>query len=135
MVKKVIYILLILTGILITIFGTFFATKHKGSFWNGFYNYLSPNVILVSIGVFSLFKDCVKHSTRIASVVLFFSKYSYGTYLIHILLLGVLGKLGFSYAFVNPIIGIPVTSILCFIFSTLIIFGVNKLPIGKYISG
>ena len=134
--KKLIYILLILTGILIAIFGTFFMTKHKGSYWVGFHNYLSPNVILVSIGIFLLFKDFVKTSTKISSVVHFFSKYSYGTYLIHILVLWVLEKFGLSYAFVNSIIGIPITSILCFIFSTLIIFGVNKLPfLGKYISG
>jgi hypothetical protein len=47
----------------------------------------------------------------------------------------VLEKFGFSYAFVNPIIGIPITSVLCFAVSTLIIYGVNKLPFGKYISG
>ena len=134
--KKLIYILFCLTGILITIFGTFFMTNHNGSFWDGYYEYLSPNVVLVSIGIFLLFKDFVKMSKKISSVVHFFSKYSYGTYLIHILVLWILGKFGLSYAFVNPIIGIPVTSILCFIFSTLIIFGVNKLPLlGKYISG
>jgi len=134
--KKAIYILFILTGILITIFGTFFVTKHTGSFRGGFYDFLSPNIILVSIGVFLLFKDFVKPSTRTSTVVLFFSKYSYGTYLIHALILWGLGKFGFSYAFVNPVIGIPVTSILCFISSTLFIFGVSKLPLlGKYISG
>jgi len=134
--KKVIYIFFILTGFLITTLGTFYMTKHQGRFWSGFYAYLSPNVILVSIGIFLFFKDFVKHNTRTSSVVRFFCKYSYGTYLIHILVFWELGKFGFSYSFVNPVIGIPVTSILCFIFSTLIIFGVNKLPLlGKYISG
>lgn len=130
--KKIIYILSVLAGILITIFGTYFITKHRGGFYHGFYNYLSPNVILVSAGIFLLFKEFVRFNSKI---ILFFSKYSYGTYLIHILVLWVLGKFGFSYAFVNPIIGIPITSTLCFIISTLIIWGVNKLPLGKYISG
>jgi len=130
--KKIIYILSVLTGILITIFGTYFITKYKGSFYHGFYNYLTPNVVLVSAGIFLLFKDFVRSNSKI---ILFLSKYSYGTYLIHILVLWILGKFGFSYAFVNPIIGIPITSMLCIIVSTLIIWGVNKLPFGKYISG
>ena len=135
--KKVIYILLILAGLFVTIFGTFLMTKHYGRFWSGFYYYLSPNVILVSIGILLLFKDFVKNSTRTSSIIHFFSKHSYGTYLIHVLVLWILGKFGLSYAFVNPIIGIPITSVLCFIISTLIIYGINKLPwsLGKYISG
>jgi surface polysaccharide O-acyltransferase-like enzyme len=130
--KKTVYILSILTGILITIFGTFFITKYKGQFYEGFYAYLTFNVILVSTGMFLLFKDFVRGNSKI---IIFFSKYSYGTYLIHILVLWVLGNFGFSYAFVNPIIGIPITSVLCFIVSTLIVFGINKLPFGKYLSG
>jgi surface polysaccharide O-acyltransferase-like enzyme len=130
--KKAVYILSVLTGVLITIFGTYFATKQRGSFYSEFYDYLTPNVILVSIGIFLLFKDFVKFNSKI---ILFFSKYSYGTYLIHILVLWILEKLGFSYAFVNPIIGISITSVLCFIVSTLIVFVINKLPLGKYISG
>ena len=134
--KKVIYSLLVVTGILITIFGTFFMTKHTGRFRVEFYHRLSPNVILFSVGIFLLFKDFVKITKKISYIVHFFNKYSYGTYLIHVFVLWVLGEFGLSYAFVNPIIGIPVTSILCLIFSTLIIFGVNKLPLlGKYISG
>lgn len=130
--KKVIYVLLVFTGILITIFGTYFATKYKRSFYDGFYSYLSLNVILVSVGIFLLFKDFVRFNSK---GILFFSKYSYGTYLIHVLVLIVLGEIGLSYAFVNPIIGIPITSVLCFVVSTLVIWGVNKLPLGKYISG
>ncbi len=130
--KKVIYVLMLFTGILITILGTYFATSYKGSFYGGFYSYLSPNVILASVGIFLFFKDFVSFNSK---SILFFSKYSYGTYLIHILVLIVLRKIGLTYAFINPIIGIPITSVLCFVFSTLIIWGVNKLPFGKYISG
>jgi surface polysaccharide O-acyltransferase-like enzyme len=130
--KKVIYVLLVLTGILITIFGTYISTKYKGSFYVGFYNYLSPNVILVSVGIFLLFKDFIRFNSK---YILFFSKYSYGTFLIHVLVLTILGKKGLNYAFINPIIGIPITSVICFVVSTLIIWGVNKLPLGKYISG
>ncbi|MFK6999939.1 acyltransferase family protein [Flavobacterium oreochromis] len=130
--KKVIYIILIVIGLLITIFGTYFATKYKGTFYEGFYDYLTPNVLFISIGVFLFFKDFVTVNSKI---IIFFNKYSYGTYLVHILTIIVLQKAGVSYALINPMLGIPITSITCFIISTLIIWGVNNLPFGKYISG
>ncbi|WP_140937939.1 acyltransferase [Sphingobacterium lumbrici] len=133
--KKVVYVLSILTGILITIFGTFFITHYHQKFTDWFYAYLTPNVILVSIGVFLFFKDFVNLGKKTAYIILFFSKYSYGTYLIHILVLWVLQQIGFSYSFVNSIIGIPVTSVLCFLISTFIVFGLSKLPMGRYIAG
>ena len=133
--KKAVYVLLIFTGILITIFGTFFITKHNDRFTDVFYEYLTPNVILVAVGVFLLFKDFVKLGTKMTNIVNFLNKYSYGIFLVHILVLNVLKSIGISSAFVNPIIGIPVTSLLCFIISTSIIFIINKLPFGKYISG
>ncbi|WP_225556222.1 acyltransferase family protein [Flavobacterium columnare] len=106
------YTFFILIGILTTICATFFATKYKGKFYEGFYSYLMPNVLIVSIGIFLVFKDFIKFNSKTIS---FFSKYSYGIYLIHIFVMTNLEKLGFSYTFINPIIGIPVTSILCFI--------------------
>ncbi len=137
--EKAISILLILTGILITIFGTFFITNYEGSFNHRFYDYLTPNVILVSVGVFLLFKNLAKCDTKISPVISFFSRYSYGVYLVHILvyilILSVFSKFGFSYSFLNPIVGIPIMSVLCFIISILIIWIINKLPYGKYISG
>jgi surface polysaccharide O-acyltransferase-like enzyme len=133
--KKAFYILSILTGIVITSLGTFFITDNLNRFDELFYGYLTPNVLLVSAGVFLLFKNFVKFGTKMTKIVLFFSKYSYGVYLIHVLVLMVLAKFNISYAFVNPIIGIPVTSILCIVVSTFIVLGINKLPFGKYISG
>ena len=133
--KKITCIALILTGSLITILGTFFITKYKGKFYDGFYHCLSPNIILVSVGIFLLFKNSVNLGTRVSSIILFFSKYSYGIYLSHMLVLWGFSLFDFPYSFLNPIIGIPITSILCFFISTLITWKINKLPLGKYISG
>ncbi|WP_105197157.1 acyltransferase, partial [Flavobacterium columnare] len=107
--KKVIYLFLILIGILITILATFFMTQYKGKFYDGFYNYLTPNVVITSIGLFLLFKDFIKINSNI---ILTLSNYSYGIYLAHIFVMAMLEKLGISYTFINPTIGIPVTSIL-----------------------
>ena len=134
--NRVTLILLTLTGLLITIFGTFLVTKHTGVFYEGFYEFLSPNVILVSAGLFLLFKNYTKFGPRASSVILFFSKYSYGIYLGHIFLLrGVMRTLGFTHSLINPVVGIFITTILCFIATALMVWAVNKLPFGKYVSG
>lgn len=130
--KKAIYVLSVLFGIIITILGTYFLTKQDGALNQSFYEYLSLNVILVSAAIFLLFKDFIKGNSKI---ILFFSKYSYGIYLVHILIIWTLSRFGFNYTFIHPAISIPLTAVLCLILSAFIIYSVNKLPYGKYISG
>ncbi|NDW12741.1 hypothetical protein D0T50_07540 [Bacteroides sp. 214] len=136
--KKAIYtsLTLITIGTLMTLIGTFFVTKQNNKFIHSFYEYLTPNVILTAVGVFMLFKHYTPPlNKKITSAIFFFSKYSYGIYLVHILVRWYLFKIGISYAFVAPIVGIPITSILCFVISAFIVWGINKVPYGKYISG
>jgi surface polysaccharide O-acyltransferase-like enzyme len=132
---NVISICLIVLGITVTIFGTYFASNYTGGYCQIFYNYLTPNILIVSIGIFVFFKNFYVSNSKIIKIRDFISKYSYGIYLIHILVLGELAKLNISGNLINPIIGVPFTTILCLIISGGIIYFVNKLPYGKYISG
>ena len=82
-----------------------------------------------------LFKNHNKVNSKIAPGIRFVSKYSYGIYLSHVLVLTILAKKGInSYAY-QPIIGIPLTTLCCFFISLLVIFILNKIPFGKYVSG
>lgn len=133
--KKIVYFSLIVIGIFITGIGTFIISSYKNEFIDWFYDYLTPNVTLVSIGVFLYFKELEFKNGRVKSIIKFFSKYSYGIYLVHILVLWSIQKIGLYYDFINPIIGIIITSLVCFFLSTIIVYIVNKLPLGKYFSG
>lgn len=134
---KIISILLILAGTLTTMIGTFILSKQKGTLSDALYGHLSPSVIISAIGIFLLFKyfNFQKRAGIFSSLILFFSKYSYGIYLSHILILWMLSDLGINHSFINPILGIPLAAILCFTLSALLVWGINKLPLGKYISG
>jgi hypothetical protein len=41
-----------------------------------------------------------------------------------------------NWAFISPVVGITVTTVLCLVISTALVYAINKLPfIGKHVSG
>lgn len=133
--KDLIAIGLFITGLVITIIGTYFLFKLKEKMDELYYEYLTLNVLMCSIGVYLFIKDKNIKNLFILKFLNLMNKFSYGIYLVHVLVLTFLTKAGITCLFIHPLIGIPLTSILCLTFSTLIINVVNKLPYGKYISG
>lgn len=134
-IKKYIPIIFIAFGVGVTIYGTYFLTHRKNEFSDYFYGYLTPNVIVYSIGVFLILKQLVIKNKKIKSLVLFLSNQSFGIYLVHILVLTLLNEIGLSWKFANPIISIPVTSIICLLISSVAIHLLRKIRYGNYISG
>ncbi|MDR0940761.1 MAG: acyltransferase family protein [Bacteroidales bacterium] len=124
-------------ALLVTIFGTYYSSLTKGKFNGEFYEYLMPNVVFAAIAVFLLVKQCVLKNNIVLKIIRFLDKYSYGIYLVHIFVLTYLRtSLGISSLFIHPLIGIPLTTILCLAVSAGIIYVVNHIPfVGKYISG
>jgi surface polysaccharide O-acyltransferase-like enzyme len=127
--------LLFLAGISITVFGTYLLTKHNGRFYGGFYSFLSPNVIIASIGIFLFIRHSDFKTGWFTSLRRFISKYSYGIYLSHVFVLTLLSKIGISWAFINPVVGIPVTAVLCLIISSVVTYLINRSRYGRYVSG
>ncbi|SHM65666.1 acyltransferase [Flavobacterium chilense] len=136
--RKSIYLIalfLIIIGISITAFGTYFLSQKTNSFNGYFYNYDTLNVLIVSIGVFLFFKNFEIFNPALNKVVNFISKYSYGIYLVHILTLTVIKEIGIHNYVTNPIFAVPVIALLCLFISAVVIYSINKIPYGKYISG
>ncbi|WP_166922902.1 acyltransferase [Flavobacterium poyangense] len=132
---KLISVMLFLLGVSITIFGTYYLSEVENCFNEYFYGYLTLNVLIVSVGIFAFFKNLKISNPILNQVINFINKYSYGIYLVHILVLRFLVYLGIDYDFINPVLAIPLTTFLCLFISALVIYGVNKLPYGTYISG
>ncbi|MDR1760880.1 MAG: acyltransferase family protein, partial [Bacteroidales bacterium] len=133
---KLCFITLIVIAVSTTIFGTYFESMKKGKLSEIFYDRLSINVVFATIGIFLFIKYCKLANKYVLNIINFVCKYSYGIYLVHMLVLFYLGHWGMDAYFINPLIGIPTTTILCIGISTGIIFVVNKIPfIGKHISG
>jgi surface polysaccharide O-acyltransferase-like enzyme len=132
---KIILICLFILSILITMICTYIETIKSGKFSETYYSYLSPFVILSSVAIFLIFKDLSFRNKLIVKSVKYISKYSYGIYLVHVLILIVLSKVGLDCNFINPIAGIFLTTFSCLLLSMLVTFFLNKIPYGKYISG
>ncbi len=132
---KIIAILLIISGIGSTFLGTAIASNHYHKFYDILYNYLTLNVMISAVGVFLLVKNIEVVNPIIIKIRDYIGKYSYGIYLSHMLFIYSLDKIGISWGLFTPIIGIPISAFLCLSISSFVVFIVNKLPGGKYISG
>jgi surface polysaccharide O-acyltransferase-like enzyme len=133
---KALSILMIIAGIAITYYGTYYVTLSNKELSQFYYGYLTPNVLLISVGVVILFKDVAfNFSARTNQIIGFFSKYSYGIYLAHLMVLWQLQALGLDVTLKRPVIGIPLTGILCMCISSVIVWLIHKLPYGKHVSG
>jgi surface polysaccharide O-acyltransferase-like enzyme len=125
-------ILLVTFGFFVTLLGTFFASKSNNLYYGLLHSYLTPNIALLSVGVFLFIKNNFYRKNNIFYLI---SKHSFGIYLIHIFILIFLNKLGINGKLFSPAFGIPFTSLLCLLISFIAIFSINKVPLGKYISG
>lgn len=126
---------LIGVGLISTILGTYLIHYDTGKYESTFYECLSPNILLYSSGVFLFVKNRTISFSPLVKVRDFISKYSYGVFLVHVLVFFKLQDFGITWNFVDPVIGIPLTVTICFAISLFIVFIINKLPFGKYISG
>ncbi|MDR7857531.1 acyltransferase family protein [Tissierella sp.] len=136
--RKLLYFLGFL-GLIVTIYGTYILTKNNGGiFVPHLYSNYAPNVMFTAIAIFELFKNINWHriigdNKIIKRIISSISKTSFGIYLVHLLILNIIssGVLGIAIdaASFNPIIGIPLVSVITFILSHFIVMILQKIPL------
>jgi surface polysaccharide O-acyltransferase-like enzyme len=107
--------------------------------WPGtmFYEPVNPAVLMLSGSIFIIVKLTLpKVPVVITRMRDFAGKYNYGIYLGHALVLYFLDDpFGISYKLCTPIIAIPLTAFICFLITLLLVWIINKIPFGKWVSG
>jgi surface polysaccharide O-acyltransferase-like enzyme len=108
--------------------------------WPGtmFYEPVNPAVVMLSASVFIVVKlTAAKVPPIIARFRDFAGRYNYGIYLSHALILYLLDDFfGISYKLCAPIAAIPLTALICFVISLLLVWIISKIPyVGKWVSG
>ena len=99
------------------------------------YSYLSVNTIIQSIALFMWIKDLSIKNNYISLIQSKISSYSYGIYLVHIIIIGILFRNGIYWNFAYPLLSLPLLTLVVLGCSFGIIFVLRKVPGGKYISG
>lgn len=127
-------IILIFISTLVTIFGTFYLSKDADNFVEFFYGYFSLSTMLQSISYFIVLKYIGEKinikNTKLISVIVTVSSVSLGIYLIHPIILWAENEIGISALNGNnPLYMVPITAILAFIMSFLIVYHIRKIPI------
>ena len=145
--KKQIYLayLAFIIGLFVTIVGTFILTKSNGGYYNSiFHDYLSPNIIFMSIGIFIAFKNynwdaIFKNQDYIYNKILELSSLTFGIYLIHILILGLISfkfmPIKITAMLINPLFGIPFTALVTLVISYTAIKWLRNVPLIKSFVG
>jgi len=129
-------LLLIFSTVIIAI-GTGLIMAHPGLPGTMLYEPVNPAILMQAVSVFLIVKLTIpKVSPVITRIRDFAGKYNYGIYLGHALVLYFLDDpFGISYKLCTPIISIPLTALICFVCTLLLVWIVNKLPLGKWVSG
>ncbi len=96
---------------------------------------LTPGVFVMSASIYLLFKQAnVTYPNWLSILVSAICKYSYGIYLIHLLVLALIDDYLVSVTDFNPLWSIPAISLLTLLLSFVSIYLLRKLPlIGKWI--
>lgn len=129
-VKTIIYVLAFI-GALYSLF-VLIVLRNLLGIQIGALDYLSPNIVFMSMGVFLFFKDFVSKcnfSEKSAKIISSISKLTFGIYLIHVLVLKVLSRIGLGVTIAPFSISYIVISIIVFLVSLAVIFVVSKIPI------
>lgn len=128
-------VVLALGGWLFTLVGTFVISKQNNDFSHALYEYLTLNVCVQAIGVFLLFKLMEIRNVLLNEIITFFSAYSFGVYLCHVMVMEYLGVLGIDAWFTHPVISITLTSMSVLVISGLFIYVLRKIKVGAMITG
>jgi surface polysaccharide O-acyltransferase-like enzyme len=119
-------------GLLMTSLGTYFISVTGGAN-QYFYDYLSPNVILMSGAGFLLLKNL---GARLPAnqIILQLSKASFGIYLVHVAVLTIFdGRLHFTALSGNPIYMMPLVWVAALAASFVIVYVLQKIPVARLI--
>jgi surface polysaccharide O-acyltransferase-like enzyme len=125
-------------GLLVTIFGTYWATLTKGSLDIFWIDYLAPNTVLVSAAVFVLFKHTFNFEVPFLKS---FAAASFGIFLIHPVFLTLYKSSYFQELFgfalhsrtFHVLFGVPVTFIVVTLTSYFAVVILQKIPFVKNI--
>ena len=134
--KRLIYLLAILSLIGTIVISSIWAVK-TGILNQKLYGYLLPNTFFVSIAVFIFVKEKInkiQFKEKSLKIIQKIAYLTFGIYLVHDFFNIILPKIGLSPTMFNPILSIPIMSVIIFVCSFLVVLIISKIKfLNKYV--
>ena len=125
-----------IAGLLFSIFAPVVHAKAQGAPSDIFYNYNSLNVLLTSVPIFVFAKQHLnfpRMGERAYAILRKLSKYSFGVYLVHPMVIELLQHFGIDTFSCNAFFSVPLLAVFVFAVSTAISALLSRVPIvNKY---
>ena len=113
----------------------YFSSKNAHKLDLSFYSYFTPFSILQTSALFLWVKDVTIQNSYVSSIQSTISNYSYGIYLVHIMVIGISFRYGIFWTMAHPCISLLLVTVMTLIISFGIIYGLRRIPFGKYVAG
>lgn len=126
--RKTIYVLGAVGLISTILLNAIFAWK-TGKPFSRYYDTFTLNVLSEAVSVFVWFKYKDYKNEKLNTVISALSKYSFGAYLVHILVMAVFNEFGLNAFSFNPILSVPLLSLTTIIVSFAVSYVLNKIPV------
>jgi surface polysaccharide O-acyltransferase-like enzyme len=134
-IQKYWYLFTFGIGYAITLYGTYWLSSEYKIYANYFYNYFSPNSVLMSLSIFMFFKEALNKNI-FPIIIEQLDRSSFGIYLSHLLIINILSrKFAINWAWHTPFLGIFAHGFLCLAISFALVWVLAKLPFGKWLVG
>lgn len=130
--------ILFLVSLVIIIAGTWLDSAATKSLSTIFYEPISPTIVLLSGSAFMIGRlGSGSLSPKIKKARDFACSYTFGIYLSHALILTLMGDNDYfiiDYKLCTPTVSIPLTALICFSLSLLLVWLISKIPFGKWVA-
>ena len=134
---RVIFYLLAICSVALTFYATYVMSHKLGKPESFFYDNILPTTMIIAYAVFLFVKNCKFNAANIRAsflknnYIIHLSNYCFGIYLIHDFGIKLLVYLNINSDTINPIVSVPLNSILVFIAALGIVYCIKKIPVLK----
>lgn len=128
-----VWVLVFIVTVLVSAVGTYLISGTKMNL--SLQGNLTLNTIMQAAAVFLIFKNIEIKNQYWSGLLKKLSAYSYGIYLVHIMVLGILFYHGIYWSFTYPFLSVPLLTVGITGISYLVLYLIRKIPGGKYVSG
>ena len=129
--QKQIKIAVLISGSAIAIFTGFLLPLLSNKSWELMYNYLNPFVIIMTLGIFTIFQTKKYSTTNLDNIITLIAPFMLGVYLIHPLWIEILNNFVFKLVTLPVFLSIPIYSSFIFLFSLASCYLIYFIPGGK----